>query len=350
MLGAEQLSGHDRIYAGGAAVGEGDQEHRRNVQRAGGENHHQAGGGGDHIAEDEHIGASQLVGYGGRQDPPGGVGHAGDHDRGQGHAVRHAAVSGDGLDEGHQHQIGGGGHQHGDDNLIIHRGAQHFPGGELLEFILPQHLGGLPHVVFAGGLAHQEGGHAGDRQKDQGQGAEGEGNAEGGQQALRHRGEHHHGQAEKGHGQAGDQAVLSGKPLLQGVQHGAVGQAAAQAGDHAVGQIDHGRRAGADQRGQKHAQAEHQAAGQGDQPGGELLLHQAAQNVSRHKAGDHQGGGHGYVAGGPAVMLHHIGLKDRPHVQNALAEHQGQPGGQHHIFLPFGFHCAHTLLIKYYIF
>lgn len=71
--------------------------------------------------------------------------------------------------------------------------------------------------------------------------------------------------------------------------------------------------------------------------GVKLHLHQAAQDIADDKASDHQSGGHGDIAHGPAVMLHHIGLENGPHIQNAHTEHDEQSANQSSI--PF---CVYT--------
>ena len=122
---------------------------------------------------------------------------------------------------------------------------------------------------------------------------------------------------------------------MQNLEHRAVGKAAAQPGQGGVGQVDQPGIGGGQQAGQIHAQREHDAAHNGDQPVGDLFLKQTADDVAQHKHGDHDGGGHSHLAALPAVKFHYVGLKDRPHVQNAHAEHNDQAGNQDDDFLAF---------------
>ena len=258
---------------------------------------------------------------------------------------RHASIHGDVLNEGDDHQIGAGGQDHRHHLTIVDGSPQHLTGCKLLKLIGPQHLAGLLHIIGGIRLHYKEGADHRDHAEHNRQNTKCLGQSKFLQHLIDHRRQHHHRCTKEKHRDARDQAVLIRKPFLKGIEHRTIGKAAAQARANRIGQIQHPWIAVADVGCQVDSYRKHQAANQRNDPGVNFGLHQTTQNIAYHKARNHQRRSHGHIAHRPAMVVHHIGLENGPHVQDAHAEHNKQAADQRPVAFCIYTHQFNTPLI-----
>ena len=328
VLGAEEVGGDGRVGGGGAAVGKGDQGDDGKVDIAGDEAHEDGARQGHQGQHVDGGGAADLVGYSGHNEAAGGVGDAGHGHAGGGQGGGQAPLHAQVIDQGDRQIPGAVDEEDGQEDAPEGDGLHGLAQGVVLH--AGSCCGGKVEAVQispvrqgdeqAGDNAHHKEHAAQDEEHRLEIHQAGGGIGEHVHELAGHRGEHHGGQAEGGHRQAGGKAPPVGQPLLDAGDAGAIGKAGAQPAHDAVGQVQQADGLAVQQAGGGHAGGKQDYAGDAGELGPLPVVEEPADQVAEHKGEQHVGGHHLGRAGRPAEGLHHRGAEHAPQVDDAHAE------------------------------